>query len=323
MKINLFRQAHLEKCGQVLQKCPNDCLAYVQRKFMEQHMLECPKKCRNLIEDDEYFVIEQNVGLLRSALHEEIRQRHRLITDIGTLRRTFADDNERRSLEAENFQGELDSLSRQYREVKEWRRELRNLLDQFHQDLEFRNEATLSFEILFDEKDKTHEKLKSLETDVEKLKLEQEKTSKPMSPKTDSSIDSGNGSILSIASPGSVRCQRCPFLEWKLSESLLELRQMKNMVYESEVKCESAKEVVLDAQKMCAQTQQELADLQAHLSAEKKFRTIENCEGHLIWRIDRYASKLKDAKENDLVLKSPIFCDKQYGYTLRVCEEVL
>lgn len=206
-------------------------------------------------------------------------------------------------------------------EVKEWRRELRNLLDQFHQDLEFRNEATLSFEILFDEKDKNHEKFKSLENDVEKLKLEQEKPSKPLSPKIDDSVDSGTGSsILSIGSPSSVRCQRCPFLEWKLSESLLELRQMKNMVYESEEKCESAREMVLDAQKICAQTRQELADLQAHLSAEKKFRTIENCEGHLIWRIDRYTSKLKDAKDNDIVLKSPIFCDKQYGYTLRVCD---
>lgn len=191
-------------------------------------------------------------------------------------------------------------------------------MDQFHQDLEFRNEATLRFEILFDEKDKTNDKLKSLENEVEKLKLEQEKPCKPMSPRNDSSIDSGTGSMLSIASPGSVRCQRCPFLEWKLGESLLELRQMKNIVYESEVKCENAKEIVFDAQKMCAQTRQELADLQAHLSAEKRFRTIENCEGHLIWRIDRYASKLKDAKENDLVLKSPIFCDKQYGYTLRV-----
>lgn len=191
-------------------------------------------------------------------------------------------------------------------------------MDQFHQDLEFRNEATLSFEVLFDERDKTKENLKSLENDIEKLKLEQEKTCTPMSPKIDSSIDSGTGSILSLGSPSSVRCQRCPFLEWKLSESLLELRQMKNIVYESEVKCESSKEIVLDAQKMCAQTRQELADLQAHLSAEKKFRTIENCEGHLIWRIDRYTSKLNDAKENDIILKSPIFCNKQYGYTLRV-----
>lgn len=82
---------------------------------MEQHLLECPKKCRNAIEDDDYFVLEQNVGLLRSALHEEIRQRHRLITDVGALRRTYAEDNERRSSEADTFQKELENLSRQYK----------------------------------------------------------------------------------------------------------------------------------------------------------------------------------------------------------------
>lgn len=30
-------------CGQVLEKCPNKCLAYVQRLEMNNHLLECPK----------------------------------------------------------------------------------------------------------------------------------------------------------------------------------------------------------------------------------------------------------------------------------------
>lgn len=82
---------------------------------MEQHLLECPKKCKNLIEDDGYFILEQNVGLLRSALHEEIRQRHRLIIDVGALRKVYTEDNERRALETDNFQKELENLSRQFK----------------------------------------------------------------------------------------------------------------------------------------------------------------------------------------------------------------
>lgn len=203
-------------------------------------------------------------------------------------------------------------------EVKEWRKELRILLDKFYQDLEFRNEATLSFEILFNEKDKTIEKLQTLENEIDKLKTELEKPYNILTPKYENSIDSGTGSILSMGSSQSVRCQRCPFLEWKLGESLLELRQMKNIVYESEAKCDSAKIIAVETQKMCAHTGQELADLQIHLAAEKRLRSIENSEGHLIWRIDQYTAKLKDAKENDIILKSPIFCNKQYGYTLRV-----
>lgn len=81
---------------------------------MEQHLLECPKKCRDLIEDDEYFVLEQNITLLRSALHEEIRQRHRLITDLGSLRKTFAE----KSLESESFRIELNLLTAQYKVTK-------------------------------------------------------------------------------------------------------------------------------------------------------------------------------------------------------------
>ncbi|XP_024942864.1 TNF receptor-associated factor 5 isoform X2 [Cephus cinctus] len=40
--------------------------------------------------------------------------------------------------------------------------------------------------------------------------------------------------------------------------------------------------------------------------------------GRLLWRIDRYKEKMTDAKENDTVLRSPIFYNKDYGYTLRV-----
>lgn len=160
--------------------------------------------------------------------------------------------------------------------------------------------------------------LASLESEIEKLKSNHDKISNTVTPINDNSLDSGSGSIVSVGSPQPTRCQRCPFLEWKLSESLVELRQMKNTVYETEVKCESSARIVHDTQKMCAQTKQELVDLQVHLAAQQKMTTIADSKGHLIWRIDNYTEKLKNAKENQIVLKSPIFCNKRYGYTLRV-----
>lgn len=195
-------------------------------------------------------------------------------------------------------------------------------MDRISQDLEFRNDATLSFEMLFSEKDRTAAKLSSLESEVENLKLERERLNESMtSTQTNNSLDSYYRSSRSLdwnkLMPD--RCRRCTFLEWKVSESLVELRQMKNIVYETEVKCEKSRKTIIDAQKMCAQTKQELADLQTHLAAEKNSKTLLNCEGHLLWRIDQFAAKLKDAKENDIILKSPIFCNRQYGYNLRVC----
>lgn len=43
-----------------------------------------------------------------------------------------------------------------------------------------------------------------------------------------------------------------------------------------------------------------------------------NESGHLMWRIDCYQQKLKDAIENGSILLSPIFLSSQYGYTLQV-----
>lgn len=79
--------------------------------------MECPKKRMNNSAacDDEYFVLEQNITLLRSALHEEIRQRHRLISDVGALKRSVFEEAEKRLVNAESFQRELANLSRQYK----------------------------------------------------------------------------------------------------------------------------------------------------------------------------------------------------------------
>lgn len=40
--------------------------------------------------------------------------------------------------------------------------------------------------------------------------------------------------------------------------------------------------------------------------------------GHLIWRIDDFSKRLEEAKRQDTVLRSPIFSNKSFGYTLRV-----
>lgn len=40
--------------------------------------------------------------------------------------------------------------------------------------------------------------------------------------------------------------------------------------------------------------------------------------GRLLWRIEQYSKKLRWATENDGTLFSPVFHDREYGYTLRV-----
>lgn len=188
-----------------------------------------------------------------------------------------------------------------FQEVRDWRKELRHLLDEFHRDLEFRNDVTLNLEVLFGDKDKLAAKMENIDSDLKRLQL--------------STTDSIDGSQHTCAS---MKCTRCGVLERKLSETVLELRQMKNIVCETEDKCDRLEAIVIESRKQCAQTKQELADLNINLVMEKKLRVISNYRGHLVWCIDQYALKLKDAKQNDLVLKSPMFSNHQYGYNLRV-----
>lgn len=96
------------------------------------------------------------------------------------------------------------------------------------------------------------------------------------------------------------------------------MKGMKRTVMETEDKCDKIEKLVENAKQTAHKTKQNLSDLDVHLRHQKKIMGIHNCHGHLIWRIDEYESKLADAKEHNTTLRSPMFCNKQYGYTLRV-----
>lgn len=104
-------------------RCPNDCTAYVQRKLLEEHLKGCPRSTPSIEEEQNFkednpdpieiddplvlsdpslipltkrnlnsvdqrlMILEQDINAVRSALNEEARQRHRLIIDVGTLRK--------------------------------------------------------------------------------------------------------------------------------------------------------------------------------------------------------------------------------------------
>ncbi|KAL0830197.1 hypothetical protein ABMA28_003652 [Loxostege sticticalis] len=59
----------------------------------------------------------------------------------------------------------------------------------------------------------------------------------------------------------------------------------------------------------------ELADFQARVNFENNETGSDN--GHLIWRIDNFTARMKEAKDNDTVLSSPLFRTSKYGYTLK------
>ncbi|XP_050682823.1 TNF receptor-associated factor 3 [Leptidea sinapis] len=59
----------------------------------------------------------------------------------------------------------------------------------------------------------------------------------------------------------------------------------------------------------------ELADFQSRVTLDHP--ESGSHDGHLIWRIDKFSSRMKESKEKDMVLSSPLFRTSKYGYTLK------
>lgn len=149
MKTHWKLQAHIDECGQILERCPNKCVAYVERKLIAAHLRECskagdksmPRTPTQLTDNDDRFsTMEENVTALRTVLNEEIRQRHRLISDVGELRKQnrnteewitkvgdvlsvlkkyMKDETEMRSSEFKNCKEDIDRLAYQYKVRKD------------------------------------------------------------------------------------------------------------------------------------------------------------------------------------------------------------
>lgn len=91
-------QDHLLTCGQVLEKCPFNCLSYIQRKNMDKHLKVCTKRSQPINEEkktetdadmttERLSSMEENLMFLRKALNEEIQMRHDVIGELGSLKR--------------------------------------------------------------------------------------------------------------------------------------------------------------------------------------------------------------------------------------------
>lgn len=96
------------------------------------------------------------------------------------------------------------------------------------------------------------------------------------------------------------------------------VKQLTNTVNETEEKCEKLEKQVAMYKELIYETKQGLADLEEHLKVQRQFNMITNIRGHLIWKISNYSKKLNDSRESEMPLKSPLFSNKHYGYSLRL-----
>lgn len=200
-------------------------------------------------------------------------------------------------------------------------------MDHIQRELEFRDDFKTNLDILFGDNCITVSKIKAMEKEIEGLKQyhlrhQFNKSIENLENIVDcfqrSSTNSDNVPVLrnTMLSMSSATHRTIDVV--KFDSLTLEVAQMKNIVTESEDKCDKIEKTINSIQKNLAITRQDLRDFQVHFRQQKKFSSIVNTTGHLIWRIDNYSEKLIDAKENGILIKSPMFCNTPYGYTLRV-----
>ncbi|XP_053950279.1 TNF receptor-associated factor 3 isoform X1 [Anastrepha ludens] len=322
---------HLIHCGQVLEQCPNNCNAFVPRIRMRSHLKECPKAKAQLQQhtnslerldqfmDNRVTQLEKDLSALRSVLNEEIGQRLHLITDVGNLRKynqvledwkhdVDENTNGMKALLNEEIVQRQFEVGEAYKDnvanfemIKKVKADIQSEMDVLQKNIQ-----QLSMEVADHVNHLNDNTMK-----LEEMILENEK-------KTLDKFIQIEEFLNVIDSDLKTKFVANSDLNAKQVNMDLEVKGMKNIVCETEERCEKLEEMVKQVDTSLHQTMQTLADLENHLATQQRLATIQNSRGHLVWRIKDYSKKLEEAKQYETILHSAMFSNKPYGYALRL-----
>ncbi|EAT32537.1 AAEL015342-PA [Aedes aegypti] len=311
-------QSHIADCGQVLSKCPNGCGVYVALKDMDRHLNRCPAGFGEAPHQDGDRIRELELEIvgLRSTLNEEIRQRLALITDIGqlkkrtqlgdewtakvgdvlnALKKCINEETDSRCVDVERCKLDINRLMREYERIEAWRLELTTRINRVGElagrdEVDKPKDAKLVM---------IESRLNYLQTEVETLREEQKDR------KGDEKAQEGNELVKGKIGVGDEQLDKQAKLDY-------ELKGVLNTVNETEDKS------LEKYRRETYYTKQSLDDLQVHLQHQEKLVVIQNTEGHLIWRIDQFEKRFEESQQSEFMLKSPLFSNRPFGYTLRM-----
>lgn len=273
---------------------------------------------------------------------------------LVTLKKCVNEETESRSLEMQDLRLELDKLLVRFKALEEWRRETTMLLDRLQtgelvtgtgDNVGFRGQI----DALINNNSVTIHKIQQLEAEMGELRGSGSGgVSNRMSQRYGSQVELNhyadkmnavdqvfqdqqtlinsvrhylttevnnlkeeNGKLRMFCEENSGMVQRVQALDF-------DMKGIKNIVYETEDKCDKFDKSMGETKALALQTKQEMNDLEVHLMHQEKLLPIHNMRGRLLWRISDYSKRLMEAKEKGIVMRSPIISTRQYGYNLRV-----
>ncbi|XP_017156149.1 TNF receptor-associated factor 3 isoform X1 [Drosophila miranda] len=323
---------HLIHCGQVLEECPNSCQVFIPRIRMRSHLKECPRS-KNLNNqrlsvsmdrldqqpDHRLQVLEQDISTIRSVLNEEIRQRLHLITDVGNIRKQnqVVEDWTRgtdETLGGLRRQLEEDASQRAYAEEQNQIdfQYCCNITQSLKEQVEIKlDEAQklvnqLSIDVTFHQNQLNDNILK-----LEELIFENERLNRDKFFRIEEFLQQINEDIKTKLGNSDYATNKQATLDY-------EVKNVKNIVCETEERCDKLQNVVQDLDRSLHQTMQNLSDLENQMAMQQRIASVQNIRGHLIFRIKDYSKKLDEAKQYDTILHSAMFSNKAFGYALRL-----
>lgn len=325
---------HVAHCGAVLEECPEKCGAYIPRNELQEHRNQCLRGLGNNVQrtsdslEDKIKSLRESawknkvvsiLGLLRTAVFEgekEIKElRDTLASSLQltneALRKDILEElfESRRSANSMNIR--LSNLEKSYTELQY----------KFVQNIQHTNVQidNLKFETT-NEQHRSMEEREKCYAVLEEMKANFTAESATICRLWQEQVKNIHDMKLELE----MRCKLSKELVNKYNSLFDRVEALEKQIQKNS---EAVAEQAVDAKTLRFQMKDNVEYIEEILKEiENKPSPYHECHcqsesipiGHLIWRIDRFKEKMEEAKLNDSVLASPIFYDKEYGYTLRM-----
>ncbi|XP_032522992.2 TNF receptor-associated factor 1 isoform X1 [Danaus plexippus] len=345
-------QNHLKQCGSILEQCPLRCGAWIQRKHKDTHVKDCPQMVRNreavspshvrasdpvpphegtptvhtwtphsIPLEDCVSYLEKEITSIKLILTEESSHRDVQSTEIDNLRsklvlveeraqhflstlvslRAAVDDEAERSANwAAQFKHDLANVQLALQELQSQQMNTAMRLESVVNSLVHEQRERELLEQAMTDHDNRIRSIKALEEAVNYLKqtIEEERQRN----------EENQIGLMGEMVGGRLAIDRLAVLEVASADARAEAS-------EQTAKMDLVSRDLRALTKSYHKLRNELIDFQSKVSLDNPELGGDN--GHLIWRIDNFQARMKEAKEKDSVLTSPLFRTSKYGYTLK------
>lgn len=325
---------HVNHCAAVLEECPNKCGVYIPRRNIEGHRRSCNKKMRN-----------SQINIQESMWKEKV-------FSVLTLLRSAINDGEREQIRLkDSLSRNLNFLHSQQESLAALRLNVMESVEEIHTSNALLNERLNDLEVIND--DMQHCTSLSFQRISEQLKLFEGDLISEQSNHKHVPLDDWFKELKDLktfVARESIRISDT----WqdhsrRINDIKLELEMKRKILHEliskhdiMSEKVNTLSEEICKHSEILVNQKTDIKSLKFQMKENLKYieeLIVETCKpepsinshpcalecseftstnGRLIWRIDRYKQEMNEAKENDRPLYSPIFFNKEYGYTLRM-----